>query len=159
MRWLCQEKEKQVRLREYLINEKIDLSMPLNVTKNEWDMFETKFTVNNIKYRFLAVRDDEEDIWEVIFNIDKDMPTKKEVSGITGEIGIKAFELFSHLGSALVKFIKVKNPETFAFSSDQESRTKLYDRFAKMIAQKTKYKLSNEVFRGSKNFVFKRKKK
>jgi len=28
-----------------------------------------------------------------------------------------------------------------------------------MIAQKTKYKLSNEVFRGSKNFVFKRKKK
>ena len=145
-----------MRLQKYLISEKIRLSQPLNITKDEWDMFETKFTVNDIKYRFLAVRDDDVDEWEVIFNVDKDMPTKKEVSGITGEMGSKIFELFSHIGSALVKFIKVKSPDHFHFSSDQPSRTKIYDRFTKMIAQKTKYKLSTQDFRGSKNYVFKK---
>ena len=148
-----------MKLREYLLTEKIDLSKPINIARDEWDLFETKFAVNDIKYRFLAVRDDDVDKWEIIFNVDKENLKRKEVSGITGEVGSKTFELFSHLGSALVKFIKVKNPETFAFSSDQENRTKLYERFSKMIAQKTKYKVSNEVFRGSKNFVFKRKNK
>lgn len=148
-----------MRLNKYLISEKISLDKSINITRDEWDLFDAKFTVNDIKYRFFAGRDDEEDYWEVSFNVDKDMPTRKEVSGITGEMGGKAFELFSYLGSALLKFIKQKSPEKFHFSSDQESRTKLYDRFAKMISQKTKYNLSTENFRGSRNYVFKRKKK
>lgn len=49
--------------------------------------------------------------------------------------GQPVFEIFSTMKAALVEFVNEEKPEAFAMGANinQQSRTRLYDRFAKMI--------------------------
>ena len=76
---------------------------------------------------------------------------------ISGKMGAKALQVFSGVASAFKKFIQQRKPNNFFFSAEERSRIKLYNRFAKMIAQKTNYKLDVGKQDGDAFYDFMRK--
>lgn len=150
---------------EYYITEKINLNKPVNVTQNDNTNWESKFTVGKEKYEFSAFSfewfdsklPEHQDIrkWEIQFETSGDSADIHQ----TGRQGPKALEVFSYVASSFAKFIKDKHPKYFEFGADKDepSRIKLYDRLAKMVAKKFKYKLAMGSSYGDKEYYFERK--
>ena len=78
------------------------------------------------------------------------------------DIGHKAaIQVFSTIIDILKKIIETEKPKMFTFSASKvdesgEGRSKLYDKFAKMITQKYPYKFNIRKAEEADTFVFKR---
>jgi len=99
--------------------------------------YQLRFKVEGEEWMFLANDPDFSDDWGIYF-------TKADVDpsdpwSLTGDMGKKAFEVFSGVASALKKFIKEKDPEYFHFSAQGAKRIKLYKKMAKLIERKSGY--------------------
>jgi hypothetical protein len=94
--------------------------------------------------------DDEEDDWDIQFQID-DNDTK--FSGSMGIIGTGGqFQVFATVALAMDEFIKKIKPWAFGFSSKEASRGRLYKRFGDMIVKK--YPYSRDSFSNPRTHVF-----
>lgn len=149
-----------MRLKNYL-TEKLKLNIPVKVTANNAYTWQATWEVDGKKYQFVADWDEiDADVssWGITFwDMSISGTFTRGSTRITGEMGAKAFPVFSGVASAFKKFIEQKKPDNFFFSAEEKSRVKLYNRLAKMIAQKFKYKLDAGLQDGDSFYDFIRK--
>ena len=130
-------------------------------------VWEAVFVTNNKqKYYFIANRIGRE--WEVAFEAHDsfDSSGSSDSFGITGTQGAGAIRVFSTVAEILEAFVKDIKPNMFSFTADKPegkssdgSRTKVYSRFAKLFAKKTKYTMQEIDGREAVEFLFRKKKK
>ena len=146
-----------MRLNDYYITEKLDLNVPIKIAANNAFTWQATFEVDGEKYQFVADLDDTDDegSWGVTFwDMSISGTFTRGSTRITGKMGTKALPVFSGVASAFKKFIKQRKPDNFFFSAEEPSRVKLYNRLAKMLAQKFNYKLDSEKQDGDSFYDF-----
>jgi hypothetical protein len=124
-----------MRLKKY-ITEIFKKNIQVKTTYSSETEYEVRFKAAGEEWIFTA-KNIYQDDWEILFNNINTDP--KNPWSITGNIGEKAFEVFTGVGNSLVKFIKDKKPNEFHFSATEPSRIKLYKKISKLIERKTGY--------------------
>jgi hypothetical protein len=135
----------------------MDTPVSIKITQNDpyGYGFETEFEAGGEKYLFAAFLDDsEEQEFEVVFSRVYRLPTSGRLStkfDVMADMDIKsALAVFSGVKKSLEAWLHTNEmqvkPPIFYFSAKEldASRVKLYDKFAKMIARKTKFKLERK---------------
>jgi hypothetical protein len=153
-----------MKFKQYLINEGFNLNKPVVISKgSKW--WRADFKVNGKIFYFIAEanhytqdsKGNKINVWEVTFSADRGV--YGSTTALTGEMGTKAMEVFSYVATSLDKFIKEENPVYFTFiaNKNEQSREKLYNKLAKMIAKKYKYELKTSSYGETKRYTFKLK--
>jgi hypothetical protein len=134
----------------------MDTPVSIKITQNDpyGYGFETEFEAGGEKYLFAAFLDDsEEQEFEVAFSryITKANGRRSSKFDVMADMDIKsALAVFSGVKKSLEAWLHTNEmqvkPPIFYFSAKEldASRVKLYDKFAKMIARKTKFKLERK---------------
>lgn len=147
-------------LNEFLLLEKLNMNKPIKVVANNKYTWQAQFNVADAPFRFVA--DFEENLalddpaeWGITFwNMKHPGSFTIGSTDITGDVGTSSLQVFSGVASALKKFIQAKNPDVFFFSAEEKSRVRLYNRFARMIAQKLNYKMDKTMEDGEYMYQF-----
>jgi hypothetical protein len=135
-----------MRLQNYL-TEIFDTKVDIKVITSSKITFSATFTVDDIKYQFDAENlkstgADIKQYWDVTFR--RFGAVFQSPFDAVGNLETKeVLSVFSAVKTAMLIFLKKYKPETWLFSAKEKesSRVKLYDKFAKIIVAKTKYKL------------------
>mgnify|MGYP003565114399 CR=1 FL=1 len=136
-----------MKFKQYLINEILETPYKFKVMKSK-DHYVARFkTEDGKKGMFDAAFLDEMGLWGIAFTIDGNI----EITG-KGD----AFKIFSTIKYILLDFINKIKPDSFLFTSKEKTRNKLYDKFAKMIVNKTQYKKYKTEIGKEKEYIFKK---
>ena len=143
--------------------ELMDTKVPIKVVWDDVEGYETEFKVGELKYHFSAMLElDDEDAdvveYEIAFSrIGKNEEGRLNANfDVIGDLGLKdALTVFSGIKASLTQWLKTYTSHRdfgkpgfdlprffFSAKSEDKSRSKLYDKFAKQIAKKLKYKFN-----------------
>ena len=150
------------RWEEYYLIESLNLNTPIKVTANNKWTWQATFKVGEVEYRFAADYDDDLDDdpaeWGVTFwNMSVPSHFSSGSTDLTGDAGTSSLKVFSGVASAFVKFIKQRKPDEFFFNAEEPSRVRLYNRLAKIVAQKSGYKMTKSLEDGDVFYEFEKK--
>lgn len=114
------------------LHEILDRKIEQEVVKDNEEAYRTKARIGDRIIHFTADLDDEdEDEWAVVF-WETDLNGNGLKFDVTG--GGKELEVFSMVKSAMMEFIKKRNPKIIFFSAEKDKgagRSELYDRLVR----------------------------
>ena len=156
---------------QIILNELFDSKIKLNVTEDNAHKFSAFFKVpmenkeDFFEFQFTADKgvwngpNQDEDMWEILFLRSYHAPGADAI-GLFGDMTSKeTLATFSGVKAALLKWYNSQKPDYFSFTakSDEKSRVKLYNKFAKIIAKKLNLKLVTGKVRSNDKYVFSKK--
>jgi hypothetical protein len=135
------------------------------VTTDSGEVFSAFFYVpaeksdNVFEFQFVATLVGEDNPWELLFLRVQSKPGGGSAIAVFNDLTAKeTLAVFSGVKAALMKWYNSQKPDHFAFSakSNEKTRIKLYDKFAKIIAAKLKFKMISGTLKSNKRYVFTR---
>lgn len=132
-----------------------------NPVKYRWqykdeDEWMAQFQIDGNKYSAGLIRSKmpknrHKDWWELMFDVEtKDSIFATNSISKTGN----EFIVFATVFDILKEWMKSNTDATFYFTAKEKTRKKLYDRFAKLLQTKFKYKLTLGTTDGGKSYKF-----
>jgi len=163
-----------MRLTQYISELKLRAGTEFKVNTNTEDEYHVTMKLpSGEEFVFQALEHDGGDLYSLPFNLEKfiDMMEEREVyeswfiEFADSELETKqvergtkvALQVFAAVEDAMIKFFKIKNPNSFFFSSSasEKKRVKLYNFLSKTILKKLpKYDLFDEVIKSEKIYFF-----
>jgi hypothetical protein len=141
-----------MRLQNYL-TELLDTKVKLKIENTDRD-FNTFFNAGGYNYGFYSHLFKTANIWGIVFSR---FSGAGEVTDMLNDLDSKAvLKVFSAVKQSMKNFVKEKNPEQFFFSAktEESSRVKLYDRFAKIMSKELKMKFIKRDTAGEFKYTF-----
>ena len=131
------------------LQEVFDKVLPHTFSKRggEWT---GEFKAGAVKYN-VFIDEVDDDLFNIIFEVDGvyDVDKSKGITGTGGE-----FQVFATVAKMVGEFIKKEKPLRFTFAAKEKSRRKVYDRFAKLVASKYRYKVKYDTDPYSKDKMY-----
>ena len=134
------------------------------VTENKFDSWKAEFDVYEDNSRIILssfIEDKESQTWQLAFiryKLNSKSPEIKDSTGVWNDNDINlTLKIFSTLKDMVSKYLETRKPVNFYFSSDGQSRTKLYNRFADQISNRFKYKMKKKNSEGITIYEFSKK--
>lgn len=148
-----------MKFKDWMINEVFDTSITLSdpeIDNKKWHgKWTSTFSVNNYNYKFEAVESSPKHGWKIDFYLMSENGGKRTKQQHINDLKI-SFGVFSAINKATEQFIRDINPDSFFFmaSEKEESRVRLYNKFAKRLTQSFRYSSNISSANNYKFFYF-----